>query len=100
MKLIPRSVTVGAAIKSFGLMDGVSAGSDMSMTLDIPEGMSATELEAELVRVETFIQHRVLEVEAAKGIFPQHILTAVRTRILERLEKARAGTAKPEAVGN
>jgi len=89
MKLMPATVTVGASIKSFGLTDGVSGGSDLSVNLKIPDGMSLHEAAHEIRLVELWCHLRILEMEEIRGIFPKVVLEHLRKRVQEKVTEGK-----------
>ena len=49
MSLIPKTVTVEGSFKAFGFRDGLSSGTDLSMTFEVPPGMTMEEIKKEVV---------------------------------------------------
>jgi len=66
-KLTPRSVTIGSEAKNFALDDGVSNGSSISITFDIPRDADRHELAISILSEKEKLDLFVLSAEYLKG---------------------------------
>jgi hypothetical protein len=83
--LIPKQVTVSSSFKAFGFREGLSTGSDISVTFDIPSGYSGSAVRAEIAKQKFALDSMVIAMEAAKGTIPKELQ-------LDLVSRARAHT--------
>lgn len=68
--LVPKSVTVNSSFKAYGFRDGLSGGSDISVTFDIPEGYSMADVRKEIIRQKFNLDVLAMRSELGKGLMP------------------------------
>ena len=78
--LIPKQVTVTSSFKAFGFREGLSGGTELSVVLEIPEGMTLNAIKAEIVRQKYALDVISMDMEAAKGMIPQELLKDLQVR--------------------
>lgn len=80
MPLVPKTVTVSSSFKAFGFRDGLSSGSDLSMTFDVEGDMSIDEVRKEIYKAKYSLDMMALRIEAGKGMIPQELVNEISTR--------------------
>lgn len=78
--LIPKTVTVSGSFKAYGYRDGLSSGTDLSMTFEVPEGMTMDEVKAEIVKTKFTLDVTALRIEAGKGMIPAELMQDIVQR--------------------
>lgn len=68
--LVPRTVTISSSFKAFGFREGLSGGTDVSVTLDVPPGFTIADLQKEIVRQKFMLDTMAMRAELGKGMLP------------------------------
>lgn len=87
MTLVPKSVTVTSQFKAFGFREGLSSGSELSVTYEVPDGMSDIELRKEMVKKKFVLESMVLRAELGKGMIPVELYEEVHARTRKASEE-------------
>lgn len=80
MPLVPKSVTVSASFKAFGFRDGLSSGTDLSITFDVEGDMALEDVRREVYKAKYSLDMMALRIEAGKGMIPQELVNEISTR--------------------
>lgn len=75
-----RSVTISGSFKAYGMRDGLSSGTDISITFDVPDGMPMVEVKKEIVRQKFMVDSMCLKAEMGKGMIPSELFNDLHQR--------------------
>lgn len=78
--LVLKTVTVSGSFKAFGFRDGISSGTELSMTFDVPDSMSMEDVKAEIVKTKFTLDVTALRIEAGKGMVPSELMMEIIQR--------------------
>ena len=98
--LVIKEVTINSSLKAFGFRDGISSGSEISITLDVPSDMTELELKKEIVRKKFTLDTMVARSEMGKGMIPKESYTEICTRAKKTSEEIIHGYDGKEKVGD
>lgn len=89
MKLALKRIKIQSSFKSFGVTDGMSSGTEMGVECEIPLGIEGSELAQEVDKVTLWLELRVLEAEASKGMLPQEMVGHYRGLLVKKGKELR-----------
>ena len=86
-ELVPKTVTVNGSFKAYGLVDGISSGSDVGVTLDVPEGLTRKELDQKVLEWELWANRHALAAEMLKGFVSKETGQVFMQKLVGNFEK-------------
>lgn len=92
-KLVPKQVTITSVFKAYGFRDGLSSGSEISMTYEIPDGMP--DLAKEIKMKKLVLDSLVLRAEWVRGSIPEEVYA----HEAHKLDEAAAKLVKTDGTG-
>ena len=87
--LVPTSITIESSGKFFGLEKGVSTGTLIATTFDVPEGTTADELKVARLEEKERLDLLVLTMEVARGSMTVEEYKGRRSVVQENYAKIR-----------
>lgn len=84
--LIPKEVTITGSFKGYGAYDGVSSGTELSVTFSIPDGMDEAALKEAMLRTKFTLDSLSLKMELAKGVVLPEVAQEIYTRMKAGLQ--------------
>jgi len=87
LQLIPRSVTVESNLKLFELQNGMSSGTTLAMTFDVPQGMDRPMLRQRMLEEKEILNRLAGVMEVASGAFERSRFEAWRNRMTALFDK-------------
>lgn len=91
-KLVPKTVTIGSDLKfygdsSFRGVSGSSSGSSVSVTYEIPPGVSKEELESLVYGLKLDLDQTVLDMEVRRGSVPKRAASEMEDHLIDSYDE-------------
>lgn len=80
MRVRPTSFTVTGSFKAYGMRDGMSSGSEVSVTFEVLPDTPLVEVKREIVRQQFMVDTMCLRTELGKGMIPTELFKELHTR--------------------
>lgn len=93
--LKPKTLSISSSFKAWGFREGLSTGTDLIMTFDIPDGMTEEAVKEEVARRKFSMDVLAMNLELAKGTIPQELFDELKTRESDFLVKYIRGLHGP-----
>jgi hypothetical protein len=87
LQLVPRTVTVESNLKLFELQNGMSSGTTLAMTFDIPEGMDRAMLRQRMLEEKEVLNRLAGVMEVASGAFERTRFESWRKRMTKLFDQ-------------
>lgn len=89
--LVPKSVTINSSFKAYGFRDGLSGGTDISVTFDVPEHWTMAEVRKEIIRQKFSLDTMAMRAELGKGLMPLSLFEELYARAKKFSEETISG---------
>jgi hypothetical protein len=86
-KLVPTQVSLTSSFKAFGHIDGVSSGTEISISYSIPEGITNDELREEIVKRLCGLGVAVVTQEHNKGTLSKSLYEILVNKLKESTKR-------------